>query len=121
MKHLIPLLVLAACASTSGMSPEQKKALHRGYVAEARVYVEESRVIADSLVAAGKIKQAEVDVAYAALESAVAVLEAAIDRDDPEALGRARARLVGSIARVAVLIATADDAPEEPRAPAENS
>ena len=113
MKHvaLILTLAFAACQSASNLTPEQKKQVFLAYLAEARVYVEESRPIADVYVTAGKLDQADVDVAYAAIAVVVPVLEAAIAKGDPVAMAEARARVVSKLAALALMLAVRDAEP----------
>ena len=123
MRHVVLILSLAvlACQSTSGLTPEQKQQVYLAYLAEAKVYVEESRLIADVYVEAGRLDQADVNVAYAAIAVVVPILEAAIQKGDPVAMADARARVVSKLAHLALLLAVRDAEPDvsPPDPPAE--
>ena len=115
MRYVILLTaLLCACVSTENMTDEERREVHLTYLAEARVSVEESRVIADAYVEAGRIDEAEVVLVYAALEAALPAFEAAINKGDRVAQAEVRARLVASLAKLAILVAAREDEPHRP-------
>lgn len=118
---LVLLAVMTAvvgCVSTDGLTDEEKREVYRAYLAEAKAYVEEAKPIAQLYVDKGKLKQEEVDVAFATLEDvAIPLLEAAIEGNDTTAWAQARAKVVLGIAKIVIML-TLDDAEAEATPPA---